>query len=297
MSALSSTIDRPAGTVTIHEDGAERWTYHFGASRRPFVHPLRTPAGVVRTVDAPDDHPWHHGLWFTIKFVNGENFWEEYDEYGVLRHRDQPPIVAHTEIGHDDVLSVHGHVDWIRPDRRTVVLREDRRWTHRPLDATRYALDFETTLVPTTDVELDRTPFTTWGGYGGLAFRGRPDLRDTRIRLADGVETDRVEGVPSRWLDLSGVVDGRPAGLTFIDAPDNPTHPVPWYGSTRHDTYGTSGDDWSNFLNAAFLFHAPRTLGAGEPLRFRYRIVVHDGEADPAAIEAQAADYHRELAP
>ena len=33
-------------------------------------------------------------------------------------------------------------------------------------------------------VVLDRTPFTTWGGYGGLAFRGAGDWTDTRILLA-----------------------------------------------------------------------------------------------------------------
>ena len=69
---------------------ADRWTYEWSARRRPFIHPLHTPSGLVLTRDAPDDHPWHHGLWFTIKFVNGENFWEEYDEYGVLRHAGPP---------------------------------------------------------------------------------------------------------------------------------------------------------------------------------------------------------------
>ncbi len=51
----------------------------------------RRPAHVL-TRDAPDDHPWHHGLWFTIKFVDEDNFWEEMAPYGVLRH-DGPPEV------------------------------------------------------------------------------------------------------------------------------------------------------------------------------------------------------------
>ena len=91
----------------------------WSARRRPFVHPLRTPSGLVLTRDAPDDHPWHHGLWFTIKFVNGENFWEEYDEYGVLRH-DGPPTSRSTTTR----LMVVGVLAWIRPDRETVVIDE-----------------------------------------------------------------------------------------------------------------------------------------------------------------------------
>ena len=55
------------------------WTYNRDHRKRPNVHPLKTPSGITLTRDAPEDHPWHHGLWFTIKFVNEENFWEEYD--------------------------------------------------------------------------------------------------------------------------------------------------------------------------------------------------------------------------
>jgi hypothetical protein len=83
----------------------------------------------------------------------------------------------------------------------------------------------------------------------------------------------------------------------MIDAPGNPTQPVPWYGSTRHETYGADDDQWSNFFNAAFLFHAPRSLPANEPLRFRYRVVVHDGLGDHADLAARADEYRRALAP
>ena len=95
-----------------------------------------------------------------------------------------------------------------------------------------YAIDWSITLEPQVDVVLDRTPFTTWGGYGGLSVRGRPDWTDTRLLLDDGSEHERVLGVPSAWCDLSGTVDGTEAGLLLLHGPDNPRHPVPWYGST-----------------------------------------------------------------
>lgn len=281
--------DNDDRSLTVN-DPDERWTYHYGARRRPFIHPLRTPSGRVLTVDSPDDHPWHHALWFTIKFVNGENFWEEYDEYGVLRH-DTTPAVGTSDDGN---CSVSGHLDWIRPDQETVVIHETRTWTYRPVDRDAYVLDLDTTLTPTVDVELDRTPFTTWGGYGGLTFRGRPDFRDTTISLSDGTLTDRVEGHPADWLDLSGVVDGATAGIAVIDAPANPSYPVPWYGSTRHETYDTGGDEWSNFFNAAFLWNGPMSVTAGEGLRLRYRVVVHDGPADPHHLQSLTEEFHAE---
>jgi hypothetical protein len=154
-----------------------------------------------------------------------------------------------------------------------------------PLADDAHALDWAVDLTPTEDVVLDRTPFTTWGGYGGLAFRGRPDFTGTRFLLADGSTHDRVLGVPSEWCDLSGTVDGGTGGVLLLDHPANPRTPVPWYGSVRNANYGEEG--WSNFVNAAFLWDAPLEWPEGEPLRFRYRVVVHDGVWDAARCHAE----------
>lgn len=263
----------------------EQVNYVWGDRRRPHIHPLRTPAGHVLTRNAPDDHPWHHGLWFTIKYVDGDNFWEEFGTYGVLRHDQAPAVTAD-----GDATTIAGEVTWIRPDRETVAVREHRRWTHRPLDASSYALDFETTLVAPEDVVYDRTPFTTWGGYGGLTLRGAGDWHDTRLLLDDGVERERVLGERSAWCALDGVSgdDDSPVGIALLCSSTNPRHPAPWYGSTRADTYG---DGWSNFLNAAFLWDEPLSVAGGQPLEFAYRVIIHDGIWDTDRI-AEAHDQY-----
>jgi len=137
-------------------------------------------------------------------------------------------------------------------------------------------VDWDVTLMPAADAVLDRTPFTgTWGGYSGLAFRGREDWRDTRLLLDDGAEHDRVAAQRSRWCDLSGLADGQLAGVCVLDHPANPSHPVPFYAACRAgEGYG---DGWANTVYPAFLWDGPLTLAAGETLRFRYRVVVHDG--------------------
>lgn len=267
------------------------WTYQWEASKRPLIHPVTTLAGHVLTRDAPDDHPWHHALWFTIKFVDDDNFWEEYDAYGVLRHRSTPELVQHD----DGRSSLKGTLDWIRPDRETVALVEDRTWTHVPLSEDAYAIDLDTTLVAAADVHYDRTPFTTWGGYGGLTVRGAGDWTDTILMVDDGSTHDRVLGDASRWCDLTGTVPGvsdAVAGLAFLDHPGNVRHPVPWYASTRADTYGDEG--WSNFLNAAFLWHDGLDVPAGEPLRVRHRVVVHDGRWTADQVESAWQAYAAE---
>ncbi|HVF33616.1 MAG TPA: PmoA family protein [Acidimicrobiales bacterium] len=224
---------------------------------KPHVHPVHSPGGRLLTRVSPADHPWQRALWFAVKYVNGENFWEE---------PEGQPFGRQVEVG-------GGRIEW-RSHRGDLVLEEqrvvDRRELDRP-DGDAYALDWTTSLRPVVDVELERTPYTTWGGYGGLTLRGAGDWEDTRMLLADGSEHRRPEGVPSPWCDLSGP----DAGMLFLDHPSNARHPVPWYGATRSRVYGTDG--WSNYLNAAFLFHEGMRLAAGEVLTLRYRIVVHDG--------------------
>lgn len=255
----------------------------WGARRRPFVHPLRAPDGTVLTCDAPDDHPWHHGLWFTVKFVNGENFWEEYDEYGVLRHDGAPEVEQHA-----DGVTVTGRLRWIRPDRETVVIDERRQLGHTELDGGSYRIDVDTTLVPRVDAVLDRTPFTTWGGYGGLTLRGSPDWHDTELRLADGSTHEQVHGRPAAWCDLRGATGGGTAGVALFDHPANPRHPVPWYASTRAATYG---DGWANFVNAAFLWDEAMQVPAGHALRLRYAVLVHDGRCSAEELERAHARW------
>lgn len=257
-------------------DGNVLWRYVHGR-RKPYIHPVTTPSGRVLTQLEPPDHPWHRALWFAIKYVDGDNFWEEVPPYGVVRHDRVATRFAR------DTVSVDARLRWIRPDRETVAIRESREITHHTLDAGSYALDVRITLDPVAAGTIDRTPFNgTWGGYGGLTVRGRPDWHDTRLLLDDGSEHARIEGVPSAWCDLSGTIEGEAAGIAMLDSPENPRHPVPWYGSTRAATYGDEG--WSNFLNAAFLFDEPLQLEG--PLELAYRVVIHDGAWDHERVRA-----------
>lgn len=280
--------DDQHATLTL----GDRWTYDWAARKKPAIHPVRTPAGHVLTRMSPPDHPWHRALWFTIKYVNEENFWEEQPPYGVLRHVAEPE-----QRGPDDAgrTSVTGAIRWIRPDRSSVAFEERRRLTHVPLAHDAYAIDLDTTLTAVEDTTIRSEPFTTWGGYGGLSVRGRPDWHDTRLLLADGSEHDRVIAARSPWCDLTGPVgegDGDVGGLAVLDHPGNVRHPVPWYGSTRAATYGDEG--WANFLNAAFLFEEPLTIPAGERLRVRHRVVVHDGWWDVDRVGAAWDAYVNE---
>ncbi|HKE75538.1 MAG TPA: DUF6807 family protein, partial [Acidimicrobiales bacterium] len=46
------------------------------------------------------------------------------------------------------------------------------------------------------------------------------------------------------------------------------------------------GAGWANTVYPAFLWDGPLTAPAGRPLRFRYRVIAHDGAWTPDQAEA-----------
>jgi hypothetical protein len=246
--------------------GAVTATYLDVGTAKPFFHPVTTPSGRCLTRARPPDHPWHLGLWFAVKFVNTDNFWEEIEPFG--------RVISRTPGSADAVL------DWVAPDGGHPLI--EHRTVATSLDETATCVDWHVRLTATVDVLLDRTPYNgVWGGYGGLAFRGAGDWSDTSLVLAsESTPTERVVGAPARWCLLSS----EEAGVLLLDHPANLRHPTPWYGSTRNPIYG---DLRSNFVNAAFLFDGPLILGPGTTLDIRHRVLVRDGRFTRAECESR----------
>lgn len=256
--------------------------YVYSGAPKPYFHPLLGPAGIPLTVYEPHDHRWHRGLWFTIKLLNGENFWEEHAPFGTQETEPYPQVTARP----DGAVAVSSALHWRRPNGE-VALRESREWVWRAA-GDGFSIDWQSALTPTHDTLLDRTPYTTWGGYGGLVFRGTRSLDKTRFLTPDG-ERERMRGERAPWCDLSGRLDGGPdlsAGICFLDHPANIRNPTPFYG---HAAPGS-------FLNAAFLFHEPLPLAAGETLTLRYRALIHAEIWTAARAQAEQDRYRSDLA-
>ncbi|MCA9182848.1 MAG: PmoA family protein, partial [Planctomycetales bacterium] len=85
----------PGSSHAAQREAAWKWQYREGeslslvgaegtvwrlniAKSQPKVYfdPLGTVAGKSLTWNAPDDHAWHHGLWFSWKTINDVNYWE-----------------------------------------------------------------------------------------------------------------------------------------------------------------------------------------------------------------------------
>jgi hypothetical protein len=131
---------------------------------------------------------------------------------------------------------------------------------------------------------------------GPLAVRMRTELQadkkgDNGILVnSEGKQGEAAWGQKARWVDCSGMVEGKRYGLAMFDAPDNLRHPETWHARTYglcavnpfglHDFPGGKGGpsgDW--------------TIEAGKSATLRYRIYFHAGDAKEAGVDARWTDY------
>jgi hypothetical protein len=65
----------PGRVALVHRGGAVVWQFNHATNQAmPYFHPLALPGGPSLTWLSPPDHPWHYGLWFAWKFLNGKNY-------------------------------------------------------------------------------------------------------------------------------------------------------------------------------------------------------------------------------
>lgn len=265
----------------IRGEAGERLIYRAdSALPKPGFHPLVTPAGAVVTGWEPSDHVWHRGLWFTFKYVNGENFWEEIPPYGVQCPADGGP---RAELLADGSVRLCHESVW-RSDRTGEAVRESRTWQYRPFNRG-MAIDFSTRLTALQELKLDRTPYTTWGGYGGLSLRASREMHGVEFVTPQGAvpPVPGLTGQPHPWLVMRGRMDGgrdRWVSMLIADHPSNVRHPTPWYAKSS---------DGFTFWNAALLFHEPLTVPKGDVLSLRYRVWIVDGRWDDTAAWGRLA--------
>ncbi len=279
---------RPArGAVRVLLDSKPYLSFYFGPEwDRPFLHPLVTPGGIEISRGVPPkagedaEFPWQRGLWFGHADICGRDFWSG---SGGRMLVSQPPVTdprTASLIARAELAAAGGQV--------LGELTERFRFSG---DGRRNIIDATISIAAThRDLRMGDT------SQGGLAVRLTEEFRDGRgvdVLNSEGVEGVDVWGKPARWVDYSARVFGRKAGVAILDHPRNLRYPTRWcaedYGMFAANPFG------------AGAFHEPAARGSngGEPfvirpgseLTLRYRVVVHEGDAEEAGIEAMQAEF------
>jgi hypothetical protein len=253
----------------------------------PYFHPLNTIDGRLLTGDSPPDHIWHHGLWFSWKFINKVNYWEIDAKTGRPEGRTTWSDVE--TLPRDDFSARIAMALSYRPagESKPVMTEERTIEVSRPDEAGAYSLDWASTFTALEAVVLDRTPppnepgGQSWGGYSGLSVRFAKDAVVRKVVTSDGpiieFPDNRYRGKHTA-MDYSGLFGGHPAGIAICDHPDNPGSPTPWYAIR---------EPVMSFFNAAVICYSPITLEPGQKLTLRYRVLVHPGRFDADRLRAE----------
>ncbi len=285
-------VSEEQDAITLVSPSGPLWQFRYGRDLdAAYFHPLNTAGGRTLTWDRPADHVWHHGLWFSWKFINGVNYWEIDEATGRPAGKT---TWSNVRVEPTDDLRARIVMDFAyRPAGEDVpVLTEQRTIEARPPDAEgTYSLDWTSAFRAVRKVVLDRTPIPGepggqgWGGYAGLSLRLAGALAEREVVSSEGPITempeDRHRG-RHRAVDYTGVVDGQPVGVAILSDSRNPRSPSPWY---------VIRSEQMSFFSPALLCYEPLTLDAGERLTLQYRVIVHEGRWDAARLNAEHQRY------
>lgn len=266
--------------LAVHDtNGVERVRYQYQmdgdpspSAPKPFCHPVRDATGNVLTARSPLDHFWHRGIWFAWKYVNGVNYWEERDAVFGRQITLTPPTLS--PVANDpNAVQWTSELEWRDPQNgphQTARLQETRQITCTFHESEQVlTLDWVCHQTAQELVVLDRTPFTTWGGYGGIVARTTQAVHKQKIVFDDGTDSIRPLGEPHLWGGMEGQLDTLEngdawMGLVLMPSPNNRRFPEPFYGGVK---------PFTNFYGPAPLFHEPLVLADGEVLRHAVRVL------------------------
>ncbi len=232
-------------------------------------------------------------MWFSWKNINDVNYWEFDAKTGKPAGTTAIRDVQVTCSDQDSMTVVMQLAYHPADDASAVVM--DEKVTLRietPRADGSYRIDWRQQTTARVDVDLDRTPppglpgGKSWGGYGGLSFRGAKELANVVFTDSHGRTDMSVQRKTANWLDTSGTLHGKPVGITFFDHPTNPRHPTIWYIVKSQLPHGPF-----TYMNPAVLHDEPLKLKKGRTLQLAYRVLVHAGNAELQALEAEYSRF------
>jgi hypothetical protein len=249
-------------------------------ARAGYIHPVRTPDGVIVTQDFAEVHPHHHGIWSAwtkVEFQGREtDFWNVGKGMGAVISES----LEETWTGpvHSGLQARHRYVDITTSDSITALHEE---WVVRVYNVYNEYTMFDMVITQTAATP-DPVVLPEYE-YGGVGFRGHEDWEgEERAFFITSEGRTRSDGhrTRARWCHIGGYTGDRLAGITILDHPHNIRHPQPMH---IHQT--------RTFFNYAVVQLGELRIEPGIPYSMRYRYIAWDGKPDPGEINRLWLDY------
>ena len=263
------------------------WRFSFDPKAgKPYFHPVAAGTGPSLTNFKPEDHPWHYALWFSWKYINHVNYWEENRVSGQAAGATRwsaPTIDARP----DGSARITMRLTYTRPTGEVDLTEARVLDVSAPAADGSYTIDWNMRFTAGKDgAALDRTPMpgepngVVNGGYAGLSARLAAAPATMAVMTTEGPVTEfRGERARPNAAAVAGnfTLDGRDVGgVAILSDPANIAEKAPWYIIDNKRDF--------RFICAAILAPAVRTIPPNGEMALRYRVAIRRSAWTEAAL-------------
>jgi hypothetical protein len=290
------TLSRGKGRIDVKIDGQLFTSYHYEGVPKPALYPVRWIDGTGMTRRFPmekalpgesNDHAHHRSVFWGHRHVKGgkngsiHDFWGENSNSGkqvateVKRSKDNSLLASNKWVSKTG--------ETIATDTRIIRFSGDK--SSRIIDYTMtiHASEGDIVLMDDKDAGMGfRVPDSMC-----VSPHGTAKIKAEGYMLnSEGASGGDCWGKSAKWVDYSGLVEGKILGVAMFDHPNNPRHPTSWharsYGLCSANIFGKRHFEKLEDKNAGNY-----PLKKGQSLTFKYRLYWHAGKGDAKKIESQ----------
>jgi hypothetical protein len=305
LSAASVELKRSQDKIDVVIGGKVFTTYYLSAATaKPYLMPLQTASGVVISrsfpvgndvsgADAKNDsfEPHQRPLYFGHGNVDGLDYWGE-QAFDRFFSDHAPQAYGHMLLKTVEDVAESGNQATVRarfrlldPNAREIA-EETQAYTFLGDEHTR-TVDCEFVLYATAGpLVLGDTKEGTFG------IRLTAELSAPHDHMLNSLGSrgeSAIWGKPADWVNYSGVVSGKPVGIAVFDSPSSFRHPTTWharaYGLLAANPFALREFTKDRNQDGSW------TIPEGQSLKFRYRVLIYDGELTPAQLAEQYRQY------
>jgi len=285
--------ERSDSTFSLLSNSNIIWKFNFNDRfGKPYFHPVTVNNSILTCV-SPPDHPWHLGLWFSWKFINGVNYWEylndfKSDETGYKSAGVTKIQKINTIKNSDYSAEIQIELQY-NPADEDAVMKENRNiHISAPLTDGSYYIDHDFEFKPLSDeIILDRTPIVgepesqSWGGYSGLSVRFSQNFASPLIIAPSDSQNYRK----NNWLYMGfRTLNGDNAGIAMFPDLKYSTPTMSWY---------LFNDPQIPFFyySPAVLYDGKIILKKGQTLQLKYRVWILSGKTGNSSLDKKYDQY------
>jgi len=273
-----------AVSILVDEKPVATYVYEDRDILRPYIKDLRTISGIqvtrnlppVEGVDATDHPTMHPGVWLAFGDLGGADFW---------RNRAR---VEHIDFAAEPAAEMDGGEFTVR----NRYVSGERLVCNETCKIAIWALAKELVLVWDSEFSSPTEFFFGDQEEMGLGVRVATPLavkNGGTLTSSEGRHGEKeIWGRTAKWCDASGTIDGKQVGVLVL--PDPLNFRKSWFHARDYGLIVANPFGLQAFTRSVDPSRV--TVPAGEKLRLRFAVVVHEGEID---LETAASSATTEL--